>query len=201
LAFAADQRRSIAAIMALTITAGAVNALDPLVLRYIVDGLVARDPVDRLTVGVVGLLVLYLLREGGNALSSWLTWRVRLRMQYGILDATVGRLHALSVSFHRAGSVGATITRLDRGIQGLVAAFSELAFNVLPAVVFLTLAVTMMARLEWRLLLIMLALVPLPALVGIWAAPEQTARDRTLLDRWGRIYARFNEVLGAFTTV
>src|SRR6185295_3436366 len=95
----------------------------------------------------------------------------------------------------------ATITRLDRAIGGLVAAFSELAFNVVPALVFLGISAVMMARLEWRLLLVVAVLVPLPALVGVWAAPAQTDRDRTLLERWGRIYGRFHEVLNGIVTV
>ena len=112
-----------------------------------------------------------------------------------------GRLHTLSVAYHQSEPVGATMARLDRGIQGLVGAFSELAFNVVPALVFLCIAAVMMARLEWRLLVVMLLLAPLPALVGAWAAPVQTDRDRKLLDRWGRIYARFNEVLSGIATV
>ena len=39
------------------------------------------------------------------------------------------------------------------------------------------------------------------ALVAAFAAPEQTRRERTLLDSWARIYSRFNEVLSGIVTV
>jgi ATP-binding cassette subfamily B protein len=93
------------------------------------------------------------------------------------------------------------MTKLDRGIQGLVGAFSDVAFNLLPALVFFALALVMMVRLDARLCILLVALVPLPPLIGALAAPRQAERDRTLLERWTRIYARFNEVLSGIVTV
>jgi ATP-binding cassette subfamily B protein len=43
--------------------------------------------------------------------------------------------------------------------------------------------------------------VPLPAILALLAAPEQTQRERTLLDQWAHIYSRFNEVLSGIVTV
>jgi ATP-binding cassette subfamily B protein len=201
LGFARDQRGPMGLIVALTVGVGVIGAIDPLIMRTLVDGVVARRAQSQLVVGLVSLLVLYLLREGLSALANWFTWRTRVRVQYAILDAVVGRLHTLSIAYHKSEPVGGTMARLDRGIQGFVAAFSELAFNVVPAGVFLVLSVLMMARLEWRLLAVVLLFVPLPALIGVWAAPVQTDRDRKLLDRWVRIYSRFNEVLSGIVTV
>jgi ATP-binding cassette subfamily B protein len=203
LEFTRGHRGPIAAIIGVTVAVGAINAVDPLILKLIVDSLMAGGGGAGvgLAIGVGGLLGVCLVREALNALSSWLTWRTRLRIQHGILDATVGRLHTLSVAFHRGRPVGALMARLDRGIQGTVAAFSELAFGLLPAVVFLAISTVAMLRLDGRLSLLLLSLLPLPTLVGIWAAPRQSRRDRTLLDRWSRIYARFNEVLSGIVTV
>jgi len=201
LAFASADRNSVVLIVAITVVVGAVSAIDPLVIKSIVDGIVAHGGTAGLCARVATLLALHLIREGLVALSTALTWRTRLRVQHRILDATVERLHALSAAYHQKEPVGSTMARLDRGVKGLVGAFSELAFNVVPTVVFLALSLVLMARLEWRLLVVMAALIPLPALLGAWAAPEQARRDRALLDRWGRIYARFNEVLSGILTV
>ncbi|HVU49229.1 MAG TPA: ABC transporter ATP-binding protein [Polyangia bacterium] len=199
--FAAAERRSIAWIAALTVCGGALNAVDPLIVRAIVDHLVARDPVRLLAVGAVGLLLILLVRDGLAALANWVTWRVRLRVHAAVLEATVSRLHALSVSFHDHEPGGARLTRLDRAISGFVGAFSELVFNAFPALVFLGLATVLMARLEWRLLLVIALVVPLPALAGARAAPVQAERERRLLDRWARLYGRFTEVLDGIVTV
>jgi ATP-binding cassette subfamily B protein len=185
----------------LTIGAGALSAIEPLVLKSLVDELLAGRRMAAVGTALGALLGLYLLRDAGAALSNWLTWRTRLRVQQRILDETVGRLHTLSVAYHRAQSVGSLLTRLDRGIQGMVQAFSDLAFSALPAVVFLAIAAALMLHLEWRLALLVFLFVPVPALIGVYAAPVQTRRDRSLLDRWTRIYARFNEVLSGIITV
>ena len=93
------------------------------------------------------------------------------------------------------------MTRLDRSIQGFTAAVALILFNVLPAVIFLGIAATIMFRLDWRLALLVLAFAPVPAFIAAHAGAEQSQRERTLLDRWARIYARFNEVLSGIVIV
>ena len=41
----------------------------------------------------------------------------------------------------------------------------------------------------------------IPMLIARFASHEQLARERTLMDRWTRIYQRFNEVLSGIVTV
>ena len=41
----------------------------------------------------------------------------------------------------------------------------------------------------------------MPALIAAIAGPEQTRRERNLLDQWVKIYSRFNEVLSGIMTV
>ena len=182
-------------------TAGALGAAEPLLLGRIVDDLLAHHGARTIVVGILVLAALHGLREGLGAVGNWLTWRIRLRVQQELLDAAVGRLHELSVAYHRRHPVGRLLTKLDRGIQGFVGAFSEVAFNLIPALVFFALAFVLMLRLEWRLCLALTALLPLPAIITGLATPRQVRRDRVLLERWTRIYARFNEVLGGITTV
>src|SRR5690606_35831316 len=82
-----------------------------------------------------------------------------------------------------------------------VAAVSQLLFSVLPALVFLIMAIVIMVDLAWRLALLVLVFAPLPAVLAAVAAPEQTRRERNMLDRWAQIYSRFNEVLAGLVTV
>jgi ATP-binding cassette subfamily B protein len=199
--FLAPARGSIAAILAIALALAAVNAAEPLALRHLFDAFGAGRAGGEAVEGLVALVALGLGREALQALSNWLTWRTRIGIQYGLTEATVGRLHRLPLTFHRAEGVGAVMTRLDRSIQGLVGALSELAFNTIPAAVYLVLSVGIMLRLDARLALLVLAFAPLPALIARLAAPMQTRRERSLLERWVRIYSRFNEVLSGIVTV
>jgi ATP-binding cassette, subfamily B, bacterial len=194
-------RTAIAMILLVATAIAAVNAAEPLAMKRIFDGLAAGAGASGLAQGVIALVALGLLREALAAVSNWLTWRTRIGIQFGLTEATVTRLHRLPLSFHRGEGVGATMTRLDRSIQGLVSALSDLAFNVVPAAVYLVLSVLVMLRLEPRLAAVVVAFAPLPALIARFAAPMQTRRERALLERWVRIYSRFNEVLSGIVTV
>ncbi|ACG72359.1 ABC transporter-related protein [Anaeromyxobacter sp. K] len=194
-------RLPIAGILLVALTLAGVNAAEPLALKRIFDALALGQGGRPLAEGVISLVVLGLLREAFTATSNWLTWRTRIGIQYRLTEATVGRLHRLPLTFHRAEGVGALMTRLDRSIQGLVGALSDIAFNVVPAAAYLLISVAVMLRLEWRLALLVLAFAPLPALIARLAAPMQTRRERGLLERWVHIYSRFNEVLSGIVTV
>jgi len=199
--FLRPYRGSVILLLCLAVALAAVNAAEPLALRSAFDALAGREGKGPLARALLALVALGLGREALAACSNWLTWRTRIGIQYGLTEATVGRLHQLPVSFHKAEGVGALMTRLDRSIQGLVGALADLAFNALPALVYLVLSVAVMLRLEWRLALIVLVFAPVPALVARLAAPMQTRRERSLLDRWVHIYSRFNEVLAGIVTV
>lgn len=200
LVFIRPYRTSVAIIMGLTLAASVLEALEPLVMKYLFDKL--GSGVERaLITGVGSLLLIGIVREGIAGVSNWMAWKVRMGVNYGLLEATVSRLHSLPLTYHRKESVGSIMTKMDRGINGLVGALAELAFNVFPGVVYLILSLVVMFRLDWRLSLVVLFFAPLPALIGMWAATEQTRRERTLMNRWSKIFSRLNEVLSGIVTV
>lgn len=196
-----SQRAYIAMILLLTLALAGLNAFEPLVFKYIFDGLGKKDAMHFVGWGVGALLVLGLFKESCGSLSNWLTWRTRLNIHYHLLDITVERIHRLPHDIHRKEGVGAIMTRLDRSIQGLIGAVSEISFNVLPTLVYLVLALVFMLRLQWQLTVLVLVFTPLPVLIANRAAPRQKRREKILLDRWAKIYSRFNEVLSGIVTV
>lgn len=202
LRFAVPYRRSVGGILFITLLVAAANAAEPVVLKFIFDDLASPQRSARslfhYTMMLVGLGV---FRELATALSNWMTWRTRLALHYTLLETTVERLHRMPLGFHRQEGVGAVMTRLDRGIQGFINAITQILFNIFPAVLYLGLSVFVMSQLDWRLAVVVLCFVPLPAAIAALAGPEQTRRERTLLDKWAKIYSRFNEVLSGIVTV
>src|SRR3954471_19788118 len=178
--FALPQRNAIVAIIALTAFMAAANAAEPLALKYLFDSLSAGGPLQPLVTGLVVLAALALTREAAHGFSDWLTWRTRIGLQYALLEATVGKLHNMPLRMQRSEGVGAIMTRLDRSIQGFVGAVTQLLFNVLPALVFLAIAISIMFGLDWRLALLVLLFAPMPAVIALRAAPEQVERERNL---------------------
>ncbi|HZT19954.1 MAG TPA: ABC transporter ATP-binding protein [Dongiaceae bacterium] len=199
--FAFPQRQALAAIVLLVLGVAALNAVEPLILKKVFDELAGGRRIAILSLSLAVLASFALLREAMDGTANWLTWRTRIGLQYALLEAVVGRLHKMPLRIQRSEGVGAIMTRLDRSIQGFTNAVSLILFSVLPAVIFLGIAIVIMLRLDWRLALLVLAFAPFPALIAARAAPEQTRRERGLLERWAHIYGRFNEVLSGIVVV
>ncbi|HSU57273.1 MAG TPA: ABC transporter ATP-binding protein [Candidatus Dormibacteraeota bacterium] len=201
LEFAYPYRRAVFVIFLITLVLAAINAAEPLVFKLIFDNLSSPNARHELLTGIGILGGLSIFRELATAYSNWKTWHTRLGIHYALLETTVDRLHRMPLSLHREEGVGAIMTKLDRGIQGFINAITQILFNVFPAILYLCISVVVMARLNWRLAIIVIAFVPLPALIAAWSGPEQTRRERLLLDQWSKIYSRFNEVLSGIVTV
>lgn len=199
--FAYPHRWYLLVVIALTLCAAAAGSVEPLVLKFLFDELGKQPQMEAVLWAVVGLLALGVGREGATAISNYISWRTRLSIHYALVEAAVERIHHFSPDYHRNQGVGAIMTRLDRSIQGFITALSEISFNVLPSLAYLGIAMVMMFRLDWRLSLLVIGFAPLPGIIAAFAAPQQIDRERTLLTRWTRIYARFNEVLSGIVTV
>jgi len=201
LGFAFPYRRAVLWIFVITLVLAGFNAAEPLVLKYVFDNLGANKSSHILFTGIALLIGLSIFREIATAYTNWQTWHARLGIHYTLLENTVERLHRMPLSLHRTEGVGAIMTKLDRGIQGFIGAVTQILFNVFPAVVYLCISAIVMFRLNYRLAIIVMCFLPLPAIIAAWAGPEQNRRERSLLDQWSKIYSRFNEVLSGIVTV
>jgi ATP-binding cassette subfamily B protein len=193
--------RPLSGVIALALVLAALSAIDPLIMKYFFDELQRRTGLAALGLIVGGMVVLELIRAGLQAWLGILSWDVRLGVEYTVREQVVSKLNSLPISFHQREGVGGTMNRVNQGISGYVGAFSDVAFNLLPTLLYLILSVTAMLQMEWRLALAVIVFTPLPALVGAKAAPEQMRRERRLVERWSSIYSRFNEVLAGIMTV
>jgi ATP-binding cassette subfamily B protein len=188
-------------VVTLALILAALSAIDPLVMKYLFDELERKSGLETLAAIMAGLVLLELIRAGLQAWLGILSWDVRLGVEYTLREQLVSKLNSLPISFHQREGVGGTMNRVNQGISGYVGAFSDLAFNLLPTLLYLILSVIAMLRMEWRLAVAVIVFTPLPALIGARAAPEQMRRERRLVERWSSIYSRFNEVLAGIMTV
>ena len=201
LEFVRPYARPLVLVLALALVLAALSAVDPLIMKYLIDLLSQPNGAHAFAVAIVLLIVLELVRA---AIQRWLgvvSWDVRLGVEYTVRERVVSKLNSLPLAYHQREAVGGTINRMNQGINGYVAAFSDLAFNLLPTTLYLVLSILAMYRLDWRLATAVIAFTPLPALIGARAAPEQIQRERRLVERWSSIYGRFNEVLAGMMTV
>ena len=200
LEFIAPYKTAVIGIVALALVLSIVGAADPLVLKYLFDAL-GRGERMPLLVSLAALLGIEVARAVIGGQSSVLTWRVRLGVDYTLRERVLAKLTTATVDYHQAEGVGGTTNKVNQSIAAFVAAFADVAFNVLPTLAYLAISIVAMLRMEWRLALAVLLFTPLPALIGARAAGEQTDRERRLLERWTKLYSRLNEVLAGIRTV
>lgn len=201
LQFVQPYRSKLVGVLSVALLLAALSAVDPLVMKYLFDELGRDRGMTPFALIMAGLAVLELARAGLQAWLGVLSWDVRLGVDYTVREQIMGKLNSLPMSFHQKESVGATMNRINQGINGCVVAFCEAAFNLLPTLLYLALSIAAMLRMEWHLALVVIVFAPIPALIGAWAAPEQLRRERRLVERWNSIYGRFNEVLAGIMTV
>lgn len=202
--------RPIAKVLGLALLLAAIGAAAPLAVMGLVDrlGQVAAEPASVGPGTGRAILVALALVAAAELAPVWLSrllearsWRVRLDLDFALRQRVTARLHQLPLSWHQQQTVGATVSRVNTSINGFVGAVAELGFKALPAAFYLLLALGALLQLDWRLALAVCAFAPLPALIGMRAAPEQAQRDRTLLDHWSATFGRWTEVLGGMRTV
>ncbi|HEV8455270.1 MAG TPA: ABC transporter ATP-binding protein [Gemmatimonadales bacterium] len=201
LEFVRPYRRTLIAVTCLALFLAALSAIDPLVMKYLFDQLGAGTGLSKFSLAIAALVILEITRAGLQAWLGVLSWDVRLGVDYTVRERVMGKLNSLPMSFHQEETIGATMNRINAGINGCVTAFCDTAFNLLPTLLYLVLSVTAMLRMEWHLAIAVIVFAPVPALIGAWAAPEQEQRERRLVERWNSIYGRFNEVLAGMMTV
>jgi ATP-binding cassette subfamily B protein len=201
LQFVRPYRRTLVAVTGLALFLAALSAVDPLVMKYLFDQLSQSGGLAHFGAAISALVLLELVRAGLQAWLGVLSWDVRLGVDYTVRERVMGKLNSLPMSFHQSETIGATMNRINAGIQGCVTAFCDTAFNLLPTLLYLVLSVAAMLRMEWHLALVVIVFAPVPAIIGAWAAPEQMQRERRLVERWNSIYGRFNEVLAGMMTV
>ncbi len=202
--------RPIAKVLAVALLLAAATAAAPLAVMRLVDtlGQLAATPgvvpqgAARAVLWALGLVALAELAQVYlTRLLDGRSWRVRLALDFALRERVTKRLHELPLSWHQQHTVGGTVSRVNTSVHGFVTAVAELAFKALPAACYLALALAAMLNLDWRLALAVCVFAPLPALIGMRAAPEQTRRDRALLAHWTATFGRWTEVLGGIRTV
>ncbi|HEX2970481.1 MAG TPA: ABC transporter ATP-binding protein [Bacteroidales bacterium] len=201
LTFVKPYRGKIAVILILTSLVSAAGVAEPVIIKTIIDNIGSANQLSYLIYGIVLFLVVSLFSNLASAFSNWMGWDVRLNVHDVLLNEIVSRLHVLPSDFHKKEGVGSIMMKLERSIQSFVGAVSEIFLNVLPSILFLAMALVVMFRLDWRMTLLVLVFAPVPTLIAWKASPKQVKREKFLMNQWGRIYSRFNEVLSSIVTV
>jgi ATP-binding cassette, subfamily B, bacterial len=201
LSFAFPFRIAVIGIVAITLFLSALYVLEPVIIGRIIDSFNSDNIKHELIKGIISLSILGVVKEVAVYFNNRIIWNTRIRLHEALLSNTVERIYNFPLHMYRKEGVGATMNRLEKGINGFVGAVSELITNLLPSLVYLVMALVVMFQLNVKMTLLVLVFAPIPALLALYAAPVQKKRERHLLDMWSGINSRMNEVLSGIVTV
>jgi ATP-binding cassette subfamily B protein len=203
--FVRPNARRVLGTLAGALAVAMLGGAEPLILKQVVDRLAAaagRHAAPReLVLGVALFAAVLAARIVTNAWVTVSTWRVRLNIEYQLRSRVAAKLSVISGRTQAAIGTGGLRYAIDASAPQTAAAFTDVAFRLSGIVVYLVIAAVSMARLDGRLTAIVLALVPIPALVAALRARGQTRRDRTHQRHWTRLWAWYTEVLHGMATV
>ena len=164
---AAPERRHILHGIAWLVLAAGLEALGPLIGKFLIDNyLLPRNAdipeiagllVGALVAGIIGggLRYLQLVRLAGLAMRS--VQRIR--------ESVYGHVLRLPMSFFDRAIIGQLVSRVTNDTEAVKTLYVQVLFVMLDSMIMLTGAMAMMLWLDWRLMLIVALLAPAVALI------------------------------------
>jgi len=161
-AFARPYRYMLAGYVATILVSAVITILPPLVFRAIIDhhAIPRRDlaGLNKLALLAVGLAVVDLVL---NLFQRWWTARIGEGLIFDLRSDLYQHVNRMPLAFFTRTQTGALLSRLNGDVQGAQRAFTSTLGSVVQNVLTLVVTLTVMLRLEWRLTLLTLVVVPL----------------------------------------
>ena len=135
--------------------------VDPLIIKWLIDGILPRKDVHLLLLAAVGFFVIYVARLGFSGLGAFIYSRTMqdlvLRIRLGILE----QMNRLSADYHETTPVGQKLYRMEQDVDQVAELGSSLVPYALQATFNTIFVVGTMFVLDFRLTCTVLPLMPL----------------------------------------
>jgi ATP-binding cassette subfamily B protein len=199
--------RRVTLTLALSLAVAVASATEPLLLKNVVDRLGAVGPgagddaVRAIVAGVALFALVLTCRILGAACVTTSTWAVRLNLEYQLRSRVAAKMSVLSSRTQADIGTGGLRYAIDTSSPQTASAFTDVAYKLLPTLVYVSLAAWGMAQLDGGITAMVLCLVPIPAVVAAVAARQQRKREQAQHAFWTRLWSGYTEVLHGMGTV
>jgi ATP-binding cassette subfamily B protein/ATP-binding cassette subfamily C protein/ATP-binding cassette subfamily B multidrug efflux pump len=182
---AAPEKRELGRASGWLAAAGLLDAVGPILGKVFIDDHLLPRAFDPLTVGwlLAGMLAAGWLASGLRYLQLVRLAALAMRSVRRLREWVYGHVLRLPMAFFDRAITGQLVSRITNDTEQIRQLYQQVLFEVLQGLTVLAGAIVAMAWLDWRLMLIVLTL--MPATVGIvwayqrWSAPA-VARSREL---------------------
>jgi ATP-binding cassette, subfamily B, bacterial len=205
--FVRPNLRRVSLTFVLSLAVAVAAASEPLLLKQVVDRLAESTPgaaastLHGLMTGVALFALVLTCRILGAAWVTTSTWAVRLNLEYQLRSRVAAKMSVLSARTQSEMGTGGLRYAIDSSSPQTASAFTDVAFKLVPMLVYVALAAWGMARLDGAITAIVLCLLPVPALVAAAASRQQRRRERMQHAFWKRLWSGYTERLHGMGTV
>src|SRR5262245_62747695 len=159
----------------------ALETAQPMLLMVLINAIVAHDNA-RVWMGVGGLVALVPIYITGNFMFEFMASRVGANVSNDLRIAAFWRLQALSVGYHRGRSRGDLLSRFSSDLDAVERTIvTEFPF-ALSCLLSITVGILLLLVVEWRLGLVLCALLPLVVLGPRWLGERASRASRQRQD-------------------
>ncbi|UZJ26563.1 ABC transporter ATP-binding protein/permease [Rhodococcus antarcticus] len=158
--FASPHRRSLTALLVVTVASAVIAVLTPLLAGRVIDAVINRSGLR--TVVVVALVIagLSVIDAGLSLAERWQASRIGEGLILDLRRAVFTHVQRMPVAFFTRTRTGALVSRLNNDVIGAQRAFTSTLSGLVTNVIQLVLTAVVMATLSWQVTILSLVLLP-----------------------------------------
>ena len=201
LPFLAPYKKQMAAIVATMLLCAGIDTVTPLFSGYAVDNFIAPRTTDGLGAFTVAHITLTILMTFGTITMAIFALKVEMYLGRDLKRKLFDHLQNLDFSYYNTTPVGTIMARVmsDTGKIGTVFAWSLV--DVFWSLAYIILCVIVMLTVNWRLALILIALIPVIAVISLYFQKHILAANRKVRAINAEVTRHYNEgISGAKTS-
>ncbi len=168
LTFAVPYRKILAVFVPVVILDAVIVAVNPLILRSLIDNGIAEKN-QELVIWLGVLVAVLAIADGALALTERrISANLGESLIYDMRSKVFRHIQRMPLAFFTRTQTGALVSRLNNDVIGAQQAFTDLLSNVVGNLVTVVIVIAAMFFLSWQITLAALLLVPLFLIPGRW---------------------------------
>ena len=161
LTFAVPYRKILAIFIPVVILDAVIAAVNPLILRALIDNGILKNDTD-LVIALAVLVAVLALADGALALTERrISAYIGESLIYDMRSKVFRHIQRMPLAFFTRTQTGALVSRLNNDVIGAQQAFTDLLSNVVGNLVTVVIVIAAMFFLSWQITLAALLLVPM----------------------------------------
>ena len=194
-------KKTILLMVFLCLLCGVIDTLNPLFQQYALNHFITLGTLDTLWPFIALFMGILLIQTTGNLFSGLAASRIEMILTQDMRRSSFNHLQTLSFSYFNQNSVGYIHSRIMSDTNRIGGLISWTLMDGCWNMVYMIGAISIMAMMNWRLCLLVVAIVPLVAIAATYFQTHLVRLNREVRELNSQLTSGFNEgINGARTT-